>query len=205
MISLSFILFFPLALAADNGMDMSMDGGMTLASGMMRPYLHFTPGDTLWFLGWVPQSTGAMVGACIGLFMLALLDRWVSAMRNVAEAHWARRAQLLLMKQGNLRDSKTTSSESSNVYHCDDDNDDKNKKIAKAGILGQFNTRTIPPFIPSHDIARGLIQAVQSAFIFVFMLAVMTYQAAFILAIIVGMGVGETLFGRYSTGTVGFH
>lgn len=96
MISFSLILLFPLVLAVDNGMDMSMDGGMTLASGMMRPYLHFTPGDTLWFLGWVPQSIGAMVGACIGLFMLALLDRWVSAMRNVAEVHWARRYASIL-------------------------------------------------------------------------------------------------------------
>lgn len=30
---------------ADNGMDMSMDGGMSLAVGNMLSYLHFTPGD----------------------------------------------------------------------------------------------------------------------------------------------------------------
>lgn len=80
-----------------------------------------------------------------------------------------------MTKQRNLRDSTTTSSDSSNVSHCDDD--DKNKKSAKVGLLGPFGARTIPPFIPSHDIARGLIQAVQSAFIFVFMLAVMYVSA----------------------------
>lgn len=78
-------------LADSNGMDMSMDGAMSLASGSMIPYLHFTRGDTLWFLGWVPQSAGAMVGACIGLFMLALVERWVAACRAVMEAHWSKR------------------------------------------------------------------------------------------------------------------
>jgi solute carrier family 31 (copper transporter), member 1 len=76
---------------SSNGMDMSMDGAMSLASGSMIPYLHFTPGDTLWFLGWVPQSAGAMVGACIGLFILALVERWVAACRAVMEAHWSKR------------------------------------------------------------------------------------------------------------------
>ena len=59
--------------------------------GNMKPYLHFTPGDMLWFMEWVPQSTGAMVGACIGLFFLAILDRWFSATRGLIEAHWRRR------------------------------------------------------------------------------------------------------------------
>ena len=89
-------VLLPLALASlvaahDNGMDMSMDGAMSLASGSMVPYLHFMPGDILWFYGWVPTSNGAMAGACIGLFLFALVDRWISAMRSVMEAHWYNR------------------------------------------------------------------------------------------------------------------
>jgi solute carrier family 31 (copper transporter), member 1 len=76
------------AAAASNGMNMTMDTGMQLSMGNMLTYLHFTPGDNLWFLGWVPKSAGAMVGTCIGLFMLALVDRWLSAMRAVMELHW---------------------------------------------------------------------------------------------------------------------
>lgn len=34
-------------------------------------------------------------------------------------------------------------------------------------------TRTIPPFIPAHDITRGVLQAVQTTLDFAFMLAVM--------------------------------
>jgi copper transporter 1 len=79
------------ALASANGMDMSMDGSMALTMGTMRPYLHFTLGDNLWFLGWVPMSPGAMVGACIGLFLLALIERWIAACRAMMEVHWAKR------------------------------------------------------------------------------------------------------------------
>lgn len=85
------IILLPLCRAASNGMDMSMDGAMELAVGQMLPYLHFTPGDNLWFLGWVPTSTGAMVGTCIGLFLLSVVDRWIGACRGVMEMHWHNR------------------------------------------------------------------------------------------------------------------
>lgn len=77
--------------ADSNGMDMSMDGAMDLASGAMKPYLHFTLGDILWFQGWVPQNAGAMVGACIGLFLLAIVERWIGACRSLMEAHWRKK------------------------------------------------------------------------------------------------------------------
>ena len=81
----------PFASAHGNGMDMSMDGPMDLAVGQMLPYLHFTTGDMLWFLGWVPKGTGAMIGACIGLFLLAVVERWIAACKAVMYAHWSRR------------------------------------------------------------------------------------------------------------------
>ena len=81
--------------AHDNGMDMSMDGPMDLAAGSMTMWLHFTPGDVLLFYGWVPRSVGAMVGTCIGLFLLGIVDRWIAASRAVMEAHWAKRFVLL--------------------------------------------------------------------------------------------------------------
>jgi copper transporter 1 len=72
-----------------NGMDMSMDGAMALDEGNMLTHLHFTPlGDSLWFLGWVPRSNGAMVGTCIGLFLLAVVERWMAACKAVMEEHW---------------------------------------------------------------------------------------------------------------------
>jgi hypothetical protein len=84
------------ALAHDNGMDMSMDQGMAMNSGNMLMYLHFTIGDNLWFLGWAPNTAGAMVGACIGLFMLAMAERWLVHVRGVMEEHWSMRSVLPL-------------------------------------------------------------------------------------------------------------
>ncbi|KAI0049070.1 hypothetical protein FA95DRAFT_1489909 [Auriscalpium vulgare] len=163
--------------AHDNGMDMDMDGPMSLSMGNMLAYLHFTTGDNLWFLGWVPKSAGAMVGTCLGLFMLALLERWLSAMRAVMEAHWNNRAQILLSNRHNTQVLP-----------------DCHAPEQKA----RSRTSALPPFIPAHDIPRGIMQIAISALGFLFMLAVMTFQVSFILSIVVGLGVGETLFGRYS-------
>jgi solute carrier family 31 (copper transporter), member 1 len=79
------------AIAHDNGMNMNMDQGMSMNMGNMIMYLHFKPGDNLWFLGWAPSSAGAMVGTCIGILMLSMTERWLAAMRGVMEAHWHKR------------------------------------------------------------------------------------------------------------------
>ncbi|KAJ7192845.1 CTR copper uptake transporter [Mycena pura] len=83
---LAFLLLALVAVAhgqAVNGMDMSMDDGMSLANGTMMPMLHFSPiGDTLFFEGWVPQTRAAVFGACVGLFILTLVDRWLAANRK---------------------------------------------------------------------------------------------------------------------------
>ncbi|KAF9476563.1 CTR copper uptake transporter [Pholiota conissans] len=165
--------------AADNGMDMSMDGAMSLTMGQMRAYLHFTSGDTLWFLGWVPESRGAMAGACIGLFLLALVDRWLAAIRATAELSWSRRAHLIMANR--LNQSKST----------------KNDDGLRPGFKTVLTLGNTPPFIPAHDIVRGILHAGQAALSFAFMLAVMTYNAAFIICIVAGLGIGEMLFGRY--------
>jgi len=165
--ALLFLALPALALAAANGMDMTMDDGMTLANGTMMTTLHFSLGDTLWFTGWVPQTKGAMAGACIGLFILALVDRWVAAVRAMMEAHWRTAARIA------------------------EKNDDKNKK-------SRMRIRATP-FIFAHDATRGAMQALQSFLGFAFMLAVMTFQAGFIISIALGLGVGEMLFGRYAS------
>ena len=75
--------------------------------------------------------------------------------------------------------------------------------------------RTIAPFIPSQDFARGAFHALQSLIRFVIMLSIMwvvspymcvlryltfhelrTFQAAYFITLIVGLSIGEVLFGR---------
>jgi copper transporter 1 len=52
-------------------------------------YLHIEPGDTILFQGWMPTKPGPIVGACIGLFLFAILERWLSALRRFMELRWA--------------------------------------------------------------------------------------------------------------------
>ncbi|KAI0691825.1 CTR copper uptake transporter [Cytidiella melzeri] len=186
---IAFVLV-PLVAAHDNGMDMSMDGAMDLDMGQMLTYLHFTPGDMLWFLGWVPRSTGAMIGTCIGLFLLSIVERWTACCSAVMQAHWAKRAQILHSNQLNTKELPLSSSPTFSA--------DSIKATSISAVLRDAVTlRNGPPFIASHDILRGVIYAGRVALLYALMLAVMTYQVGFILSIVVGRGVGEVLFGRY--------
>ena len=177
LLSLIVTLLFSYTLAHDNGMDMSMDQGMSMSMGNMLMYLHFTPGDNLWFLGWVPRTAGAMVGTCIGLFMLAVAERWLSAMRAVMEGHWRTRfgpsslpyavlmyslhsAQIVLANKLNIS-SVATSEEG-------DRPSSKNSQPSHDTVR-----RRIPPFIPSHDVPRGIMRVIIASINFLFMLAVM--------------------------------
>ncbi|KAF5361227.1 hypothetical protein D9757_013218 [Collybiopsis confluens] len=140
-----------LSLRDENGMDMTMDGSMSLASGSMLPYLHFTiGGDILWFQGWVPQTKGSMLGACFGLFLLALVERWITSCRRLMEAFWAQRAQIAYTNK--LKETK---------------------QIAPAAsVKNALMMRRAPPFIPAHDLVRGIMHIGQAALNFAFMLAV---------------------------------
>lgn len=69
-----------------DGMNMGTTGTM-----MMKPYLHFTPGDALWLMEWTPTSPGAVFGACLGLFFIAMVERLLLAMKGVMEAWWRRK------------------------------------------------------------------------------------------------------------------
>ncbi|KDQ23588.1 family copper transporter [Pleurotus ostreatus PC15] len=187
-----------------NGMDMSMDGPMNLASGSMIPYVHFTPGDVLLFLGWVPKSNGAMVGTCIGLFLLGILTRWFAAIRVGGEKIWRGEDAARLVDHKRDEDlDRVPSAESAEVSEAVSEVSKKpptSKQMQHPLAVVLTSTVTAlrsVKIVPQHAYARGIMQVVQSALDFALMLIVMTYQASFIISIVLGLGVGETLFGRY--------
>ena len=61
--------------------------------------------------------------------------------------------------------------------------------------------RDVPSFVPAIDIARGVVFAFYGFILYLLMLAVMTYSAWYLIAILLGSGLGETLFGRWSKGS----
>ncbi|OSD06008.1 hypothetical protein PYCCODRAFT_1069010 [Trametes coccinea BRFM310] len=186
----------PLSLLFAKDIDMSSSNS-SMIMAMMIPWLHFTSGDNLLFETWHPSSKGAVAGACIGLVLFAILERWVDAMRALAESHWRRSALAYMI------DEKAES-----ACHTSEPCDEQDKKVAdveemkaspslsRRPAIPARPTRTIPPFIASHDIPRGALYAFQALLMYALMLAVMTFQAAYIISIIVGLGIGEVLFGR---------
>jgi len=62
-----------------------------MEGGMMTMYLHFTPGESVLFGPWIPKTDQAIFGTCVGVFILAMVDRWFSATAAVMIAHWNRK------------------------------------------------------------------------------------------------------------------
>ncbi|CAG7848052.1 SubName: Full=Related to copper transporter {ECO:0000313/EMBL:CCA71823.1} [Serendipita indica DSM 11827] len=160
---------------------------------MMVPWLHFTPGDTLLFKNWIPRKPGAIFGACIGLFMLAILDRWLAAMRRLMELWWAQRARSAITRRFvELSDKSRSEEEKLGEINIRPASGSKRQTQPTA----RFSREAIPPFILSHDLARGAFVVCQTAITYALMLTVMTFNASFILSILLGLGTGEVLFGR---------
>lgn len=160
---------------------------------MMTPWLHFSGGDYLIFKTWVPESKGAIVGACIGLVAFCILERWIAALRRQMEIQWGSRAlALVLRKQGISNDVNDKPKDPSDKI----DVIEEGCSLPATAVTIRSRPRLVPPFIPMHDITRGIFQAVQSLFSYALMLAVMTFNASYIISIVLGLAIGEALFGR---------
>jgi len=179
-------------------MDMGMDTGTSNSSMimMMKPYIHFTPGDILFFSTWVPTTPGAFFGACLALFAVALFERFVAAIGRVVEAQWTS------SPFSDTTPRKSSASITSRTLL----NGDKDSQFAadNASVLSQCEVhkastpqRLSAPFIPRIELQRGALRAGGAVLGYVLMLAVMTFNAGLILSIIVGLGVGEVVFGRF--------
>ncbi|KII93445.1 hypothetical protein PLICRDRAFT_99956 [Plicaturopsis crispa FD-325 SS-3] len=163
---------------------------------MMTPYFHFTGGDNLFFASWMPSSSGAIAGACIGLFVLTLIERGLAAFRGVLEARWKSKCvprfsplvhgPALAVVSGKQKGDARASTQSSD--------EDKGATSAASSVK---STRVFAPFIAANDVPRGIAYVIQMLLAYVLMLAVMTFNAAYIITIILGLGIGEVVFGRF--------
>ncbi|KZT21703.1 hypothetical protein NEOLEDRAFT_1073073 [Neolentinus lepideus HHB14362 ss-1] len=170
----------------------------------MTPWLHFAAGDNLIFEAWHPDSKGAIAGASIALVVFSILERWVAAFRAVMEARWRIEARTMLTKGADViplesschtaSDSKSDEGEIGVELRYRPDAPPSQEKVSAKNE--RPHTRVFAPFIPVHDLSRGALFALQALMGYVLMLAVMTFQAAYIISIIGGLGIGEALFGR---------
>ncbi|KAK7058565.1 hypothetical protein VNI00_002201 [Paramarasmius palmivorus] len=154
-----------------SGMDNSTDSSMSMSHMMMVPYLHFTKGaDVLLFKSIVPNSAGAIFGACLIFFVIAIFDRWFHAYyRGVERRFKARTARLQEDYEGSTENLR------------------EGVKTAPAPK---------PKFVLSHELSRAFLQGAVTTIHYLLMLVVMTFNASYIISIILGHAIGEFSFGR---------
>ncbi|KAF9511079.1 hypothetical protein BS47DRAFT_1299408 [Hydnum rufescens UP504] len=166
--------------------------GMTIT---MLPYLHFTAGDAVWFAAWTPTSHGAISGTCIALVLLAIFDRLLIGVGGILAVYWAPSGHEECHQSDSREDALPSSDRKSRSQSPE----------APGQSGGSSPVRRPNPFILKNDVPRGIVFFVQSTISTALMLAVMTWNAAYIISIILGLGVGEVLFGRFSTTSVSLH
>ncbi|KIY45197.1 hypothetical protein FISHEDRAFT_49790 [Fistulina hepatica ATCC 64428] len=185
-ISLS-ILILVLYAAAVRAMDMDMGGTTVIESSGSMSYLHFTRGDILWLVAWNPVKPWVVFGACVGLFLLSVLERLVNAARIAGDFVYAQESALLSPSDSSVDNAGVksrrgaTSGEGARGFGA---------IVRSSSALLTFISSQFP---------RALMQMAHSALMFALMLAVMTFQLSFILSIAIGSGVGEMMFGRISS------
>jgi len=166
----------------------------------MVPYFHFEGGDNLLFKSWRPTSSGAIAGACIFLVFLAILERWLAAVRVILNEHWRFRAFAMAARTEKFSSRLSAGSEKSGSLDSTGEIEELPRMTAPpVPIASRRSPRKLAPFILAHDIPRGVIHAAQALLGYVIMLAVMTFHAGYIISIVLGLGVGEILFGRLGT------
>jgi len=152
---------------------------------MMTPYFHWmADADALYFKSWVPRTVGALVGACFALFFLAIFERFLGSAKGLLEAWWRRRHASEITRALVTPDNASVHSYSKSIE-------------SGSAYLTGGTPPLIAPFEPWQDTTRGAMQAVQSLIGFFLMLSVMTYNGAFLIAVILGLGVGEIAFARF--------
>ncbi|SAM07765.1 hypothetical protein [Absidia glauca] len=158
--------------------DMNMDMGMSMSMGTF----HWSTGDAIWLDAWLPKSEPAYIGACIGLFVFAIVSRGLLALEIYFLAWRARRLELLHNAGANgIVESKANDRFSSQAPE----------------YPAELELPLVPPFSWITDIGRSFLTTLSSFISYLLMMVVMTGNGGFFLVIIVGILVGEVAFGRF--------
>ncbi|KAI8082712.1 Ctr copper transporter family-domain-containing protein [Halteromyces radiatus] len=168
---------------------MSDMGGMNMdMSSMTMGTFHWSStGDALWFDAWMPKSEPAYIGACIGLFVFAVVSRGLLALEVYFVSWRARRfesihqANHISMSQTQLKDQTSTSSQS----------------LTNKDYPTELGLPLVPPFSWITDPIRSFLTTFSSFVSYLLMLVVMTGNGGFFIVVIVGIFVGEIAFGRF--------
>ncbi|GAA6011231.1 hypothetical protein JCM11491_006767 [Sporobolomyces phaffii] len=205
------------AMAGMAGMDMGQTNGTSAM--MMSTYFTTSLGaSNLWFSSWTPTTAGATFGACLGLFFLAILSRFLAAVKSCAEVAWA---ESIRRQHASPRPSSSSSPATSRA--ASDEKATPPVSADLASILPDLSpspsnpapssspspsppsslsvtrrpSHVTPQFHLAIDFPRSILFGLQSFVAYLLMLAIMSFSAYFFIAVLVGLMVGELCFGRF--------
>ncbi|KAI9315509.1 Ctr copper transporter [Dichotomocladium elegans] len=183
-----------------SGMDHSgMDHSSMSMSMAMGTFHWSSTGDALWFDAWMPKTESAYIGACFGLFFFAILSRALVAI-EIYYVSWTRKR---FERIHGLSDDFSSNPEEQSA------SSNRTNDILETGqksMSSVFHSKNypkplalprVPPFSWSVDTVRSFLTALTTFISYLLMLVVMTGNGGFFIVIIVGVFVGEMLFGRF--------
>ncbi|KAI8887793.1 hypothetical protein K501DRAFT_174516 [Backusella circina FSU 941] len=188
----------PSAAAHDmSNMDMS-DSSSGSSMNMMSTMGAFhwsSSGDAIWLESWVPQTEGAYIGACFGLFFVSILSRSLPAMESYFVAWRAQKNNnVLLDSNGPLLDKKDVRCDLEKSSNVDTSS---SQSFNPAQYPQALRLPSIPAFSWRTDTIRSFLTTLTSFVSYLLMMVVMTGNGGFFLVIVIGVFVGEMAFGRF--------
>ncbi|ORY86938.1 Ctr copper transporter [Protomyces lactucae-debilis] len=163
------------------------------AAGMTMMTFHTGTGDALWWSGFTPTSLGAYAGALVLLIALGILHRAMAAFGAWTEA----RARLRLNGYANeVRDALVAREGLGTAVSTDKEAMVQQRPLASRDAI-RIATGKYPAWRWSVDVSRGLLQVLSAGLAYLLMLAVMTGNMGFFLAVLAGIFIGEVAFGRF--------
>ena len=166
---------------------------------------------TLWFNSWTPTTAGSTFGACVGLFLLAVVSRVLAVISAGAAQAWSdslvleREAHLALLLASANSASATSADKAFASSSSDESPDRSPHTLARSKEARLATGRAVPaaaggapPFRLAHDLPRGVLFALVAFVNYLLMLSVMTYDVWFFVAVLLGLGTGECAVGRFA-------
>ncbi|KAH8547503.1 Ctr copper transporter [Umbelopsis sp. PMI_123] len=153
---------------------MDMSGTDSSTTPMSMTFLE-NKNTPLWLQAFTPVTDADYAGAIIGLILLGVANRGISAGRYLCAKYSSARTEI----NAELKGKGQSPSE-----------EEERSTMA-------FST---PPFKWRYDIPRALIAGLEAFTGYLLMLAVMTFDVGYFFAVIGGIMLGELVFGRYILG-----
>ncbi|KAI8975670.1 Ctr copper transporter family-domain-containing protein [Mycotypha africana] len=179
---------------ADSGYSHSMDG-MQMSMSMGTFHWGWS-GDGIWLDAWVPQSEGAYIGACFGLFFVAILSRTLPAL----EAYFIAWKRLRENRGACNRLSSPSRTIRTDIEKSPNPQDDcSSGSFKRSAYPNPLQLPEVLPFSWSMDTVRSFISTLNSFVGYLLMMVVMTGNGGFFLVIVLGIFVGELAFGRFKS------